>query len=645
MSEKLRILIVETDPKLRKTLSETLAAKDYTPTITATGKEALDSVKEEKPAVVLIDLRLEDMSGLDVMRGIKECSPDTECILITDHASQASAIEAINLGAYNYILKPCNMDQLLLTITRAIEKKKAVEALEEQERYFRSLFYSMHEDIIVIDPDYRIVDINNTALVTTGFRREEAIGKHCFEVSHGYNVPCDEAGEECILKKVLETGEAANCYHEHERADGSTAHVDILFSPLEDTEGNLTHVIEAVRDITDLIEAKELLRESEEKHRFLFENLVAGIGISDRSGRVFAVNKAMSGITGFTLNEFSKINLRDIYVNHEERKRFIDILKREGKVENFEVQLRHKDGETYWANLSSTTIKYDGKDAILTTLLDITERKQAEEELEKYREQLEELVEVRTRELREIQEELVRKEKLAVVGQLGAGIGHELRNPLGSIKNAAYFLNMAIDQPDPEVKEALEILQKEVQNSTQIISSLLDFASPKTPFLRLANINEIVRDAFSGVPLPENVEIVSRPDKAVQTVSVDPHQLEVVFGNLILNAIQAMPEGGRVVVRTSASSTEPSEAPDEKWVEISITDTGVGISEENQEKVFEPLYTTRAKGIGLGLAVCKILVEGHGGKIEVESPSTELGTGEEGKGSTFTVKLPVKSEN
>ena len=231
-------------------------------------------------------------------------------------------------------------------------------------------------------------------------------------------------------------------------------------------------------------------------------------------------------------------------------------------------------------------------------------------------------------ELREAQEELVRKEKQAVLGQLAGGVGHELRNPLGAIKNAAYFLNMAVEKPETEVKESLDILTKEVAASEHIISSLLGFARPKSPTLRKMDINEVVQEALSQNAVPENVKVVTQLNESLPTIMADPEQLGQVFGNIMLNAIQAMPEGGQLVVK--------SEVPSSGWVAASFTDTGAGIPKENLGKLFEPLFSTKAKGIGLGLALSKTLVEGHGGTIEVES--------EEGKGSTFTVRLPVGTE-
>jgi len=236
-------------------------------------------------------------------------------------------------------------------------------------------------------------------------------------------------------------------------------------------------------------------------------------------------------------------------------------------------------------------------------------------------EKLDELV----KELQETKEELQRKERLAVLGQLAGGIGHELRNPLGAIKNAAYFLNMVLEDPEPEVKESLEILEKEVATSEMIIGSLLDFARPKPPMRRKVDINEVVRESLSRVTAPESVEVTSQLDGVLPVILADPVLLGQVFRNLILNAIQAMPEGGQLTVK--------SELAGPKWVAVSFADTGVGIPEENLGKLFEPLFTTKAKGIGLGLAISKAFVEAHGGTIEVQSKV--------GKGCTFSVRLPI----
>jgi len=258
------------------------------------------------------------------------------------------------------------------------------------------------------------------------------------------------------------------------------------------------------------------------------------------------------------------------------------------------------------------------------------ERKRAEEELKEYSERLEEMVEERTKELRDAQEQLVRREKLVILGQLAGGVGHELRNPLGVISNAVYFLQFTLPDADETTKEYLDIISTEVRNSTKIISDLLDFSRTRLPEREEAAVSDLVAEVLKKQPPPEEVEAITEIAPDLPPVHVDPQQIGLVLANLVVNAYQAMKEEGTLTIKTSEVSEK---LPKSKWVALSVSDTGCGISPENMAKLFEPLFTTKARGIGLGLAVSRILVEANGGSMEVES--------EKGKGSTFTVRLPV----
>ena len=253
-------------------------------------------------------------------------------------------------------------------------------------------------------------------------------------------------------------------------------------------------------------------------------------------------------------------------------------------------------------------------------------RRRAEKALKEYSERLEKMVEERTRKLREAQEELIRKEKLAVIGLLAGSVGHELRNPLGVISNSVYYLNRKLKEADEKIKKHLNILRKEVQRGNTIISQLMDFSRMQPPSLVKGDVNSIVKDALGEIKLPENIAFEWQLDENLPRVQLDPDQIGRVCQNIISNAIQAMAEGGRLKIKTRARAD---------FIKIIFQDSGVGIPQENLQKIFEPLFTTRAKGIGLGLAIVKSLVEGHKGKIEVES--------EVGKGTRFTVKLPFQS--
>jgi PAS domain S-box-containing protein len=174
------------------------------------------------------------------------------------------------------------------------ERKQAEEALLKSENYFRSLLYQLYEDVLVIDRDYKVTDVNKSFLTTAGRAREDIIGHRCYEISHGYNEPCDMKGEECPLLKVFETGKPCNCRHRHTRADGSKTWVDIFLSPLRDQNGDITHVIEGIRDVTDFINMEEDLRASEEKFRALFDHIPTMAFVVDRDHHLIATNWAFS---------------------------------------------------------------------------------------------------------------------------------------------------------------------------------------------------------------------------------------------------------------------------------------------------------------------------------------------------------------
>ena len=297
-------------------------------------------------------------------------------------------------------------------------------------------------------------------------------------------------------------------------------------------------------------------------------------------------------------------------------------------METVEIPILNTDGSIKTVLWNSANV-LDSSGKFIATIaqgFNITERKRMEAEQKSHAEKLEEIVSERTRELREAQDQLVTKEKLAILGKLAGGVGHELRNPLGAIKNAAYFLNMALETPDPDVKEMVQLINKEVARSEDIISSLLDFARPKNLTLTKEAFATAVNGALKRNPVPDHVTVINNLDETLPGILADQDKLLQVFNNIISNAFQAMPEGG--------SLTLTSKQPDPEWVSISFTDTGEGISAENMKKLFEPLFTTKIKGIGLGMVVSKTIVELHGGHIDVRS--------EAGKGTTVTMNLPMR---
>lgn len=281
--------------------------------------------------------------------------------------------------------------------------------------------------------------------------------------------------------------------------------------------------------------------------------------------------------------------------------------------------------------------------------VEIAERKRAEEDIRTLNEELELKVAERTRQLVEAQEELVRKEKLSMLGLIAGGMGNELRNPLGVMNNAVFFLKSVMPDADETIREYLDIIKQEIDNSQGIISDLLDYYRIKTPQLKPVTIDELIEQSLEKCAIPENVQLQTGIPEFPSQVRIDPKQMGQVLRNLITNAVQAMPDGGalRISARrvqgswflVPGSNQEPrtkNQEPGGDFIEISVTDTGVGIAPEHMDKLFQPLFSTKSRGIGLGLAFSRKLAEANGGKIEVESRL--------GEGTAFTVTMPVEVE-
>jgi signal transduction histidine kinase len=254
------------------------------------------------------------------------------------------------------------------------------------------------------------------------------------------------------------------------------------------------------------------------------------------------------------------------------------------------------------------------------------ELQQANQSLGRLNEALEYKVRERTRQLLEAQDELVRKEKLAVLGQIAGSVGHELRNPLGVMSNAVYFLQTVLADADEITKEYLNIIKSEIAGSERIVSDLLDSVRAKPPHSEAVGLAELLGQTLRKCTVPASVTVQMDIPATLPPLRVDAMQIHQVLRNLISNGVEAMPEGGTLEIRAVENRQE-------RTVTVSVCDSGIGMTPEQLGKIFQPLFTTKARGIGLGLVVVKNLTQANGGIIEVQS--------EAGKGSVFSVILPA----
>ncbi len=253
---------------------------------------------------------------------------------------------------------------------------------------------------------------------------------------------------------------------------------------------------------------------------------------------------------------------------------------------------------------------------------------EAKDELEKLNRSLENRVEARTRELKSAQEELIKKERLAAMGQMASVVSHEIRNPLAVINNSIYFIKTktnATPSPDPKVVKHISIIESEIRQANGIIDEILSFARSRELNPKETVLHAYLEDLLMSYPFPNHIELEKHFCSQNPHVNIDQDEMNQVIRNLIKNAIEVMPEKGKIIIRT--------ELMPDSTVRIDVEDTGPGIPKEVLEKLFTPFYTTKARGTGLGLAVVKKVIERHKGKVEITSVV--------GQGTCFKLYIPV----
>jgi PAS domain S-box-containing protein len=337
----------------------------------------------------------------------------------------------------------------------------------------------------------------------------------------------------------------------------------------------------------------------------------------DRNWNIIYINDTTSKYFGFKASEligknfwatFPKFSGTIIEKNYREA-----MTKRE---------IRRFEWETIYAHTGAREFTvFPSAEGITVYGVDVTERKRLQQKLEEYAKNLEKLVEERTKQLQE-------KERLATIGQTAGMVGHDIRNPLQAIAGDLYLVeNDVASLPEDETKSSLQESVKSIQGNllyiAKIVDDLQNFAKIQTPIFQRAKIEDVIEEVMLLVPIPSSLQVSIDIEHGFPEFTVDPSMLKRALTNLVHNAVQAMPSGGKLTVSACQMGNR---------VNISVEDTGVGIPDEVKPKLFQPMVTTKAKGQGLGLAVAQRLVEAQGGTISFES--------QVGKGTTFTLSLP-----
>jgi PAS domain S-box-containing protein len=798
-----KVLVVDDDQFALRSMAKVLGGESYEVVTAASGSEAIALLRQDTFDLVLTDLKMPEVDGLEVLRRAREMAPQAPVLILTGYASLESAIEALREGAYDYLVKPCSGDELKLKIARGLERVRLAEERQRAEEALRELNASLKartfelQVLYELSLDYEelfrlmIEHLHRAAAydVSAALLVREDLGELFIRPTRPLSPAVQENLQERLVNafaamsgKSVDLGRLNIRFLERPACEGAAPPISRLGSAFQvplivdqgkkvvgllfvgaEQEGAFTEVqmrllyTVANQASLSIQRLRALLAAEHQRLESLVNNLPEGMLLLDGERRIVLANPAAreylalltdAGV-GDVLTHLGEQSLGELFgpppegeFYHEvvpeglphrvfevmtqpmeiapqadnwvlvirditERKRaeeelkellrkierakqewestadslpelicLVDhlgrIIRANRTVETWNLarvvdvkgrgvhELLHPGCtgsscylNSFWEGAWEKATQgqpaqceaYDevlkrhvlvqvqpwkdwGKGTALGSTVivvrDITERKRAEEELKEYSERLEEMVDQRTQELRDAQEQLIRAERQAAIGQVGASVCHELGNPLGVINNSVYYLKTELGDVKGKVKKHLEIMNREIAIAKKITRDLLSLTEGKEPTLQKVQINTIVRDALSRTPVTDKVVVITKLAGDLPPLMADPDQIEQVFINLILNAVQAMPDGGKLEIAAKAEET---------FIVTEFKDNGCGIPAENLEKLFEPLFSTKVRGIGLGLPICKKIVEAHGGNIELQS--------EVRKGSTFTVRLPI----
>jgi PAS domain S-box-containing protein len=478
------------------------------------------------------------------------------------------------------------------------------------------VFDSLSFPTLILKPDRSIVTANKRFLDKFKVGIEDIAGKACHEIFYRSKVPCSE--HMCPLPKVLAHKEGQSALRQVMRNGGDETWEDRVFSPILDDQGEVIYIMESLRDVTRIKTLERVLQETKEFLEKVIQSSASAIVAADRDGNILLMNQAAENLFGFSLKEAAgRKNVQDLYPPGEAKK-IMRALRDErkggkGKLPATKVTIVNAGGEEIPAEITASIIYEGGKEvATMGIYNDLRERLAVEKTL------------------KETQAQLAQSEKMASLGQLAAGVAHEINNPLtGILLYASMALENLRDQ-DP-LREHLQYVLEDVNRCKGIVKNLLAYSRRSSATREIIPLNELVSQSLNLIRdqrLFGNIVVEKEMSGEMILIQGDRNQLAQVIINLVMNASAAMDGVGTLTLRTHRDKPN-------RRAYLEVSDTGCGIPEKNLPKIFDPFFTTKepGKGTGLGLSTSYGIIQESGGRISVKETSP--------RGTTFLVDLPL----
>lgn len=459
------------------------------------------------------------------------------------------------------------------------------------------------KDIIIVDKDMKIIWANRNFEKWAG-RLGDIKGKCCYQVYQNRDEPC----ENCPALKTFRTGrleKTKQCVYD---TQGNRRFCNFISVPLKDESRKVIAVVESIINLTERIELEHKLKLIKDELQAVFDGIEDGICVIDRDYQILRANQGI-------LKIFDKRNFSDLLG----RKCFIEYFENWRTCSNCPVQKTFESGKP--CRLTKIYQKRDKKKVILDiTTCSIRDCEGRIVRVVVYMRDITEVV--------NLEEQVLFNERLTEVGELAAGIAHEIKNPLGNIVAATQFC-LSKQQLNEKTKNYLEIILRNAENANKIVKQLLSFAKPRELSFKLENITRPINRVCTLVKtkcVKQKVSVIKKWPRSIPSILLDSDLLEQTFLNLILNALDAMPNGGRLTI-TALVDIQKNE------IVVNFVDTGEGISPENLDKVIDPFFTTKETGIGLGLSFVRHAIDCHKGKMSIKSKVDQ--------GTKVIIRLPI----
>ncbi len=588
------ILVVEDERIVGKDIERRLLNLGYGVTgVVSTGVGALEELKETVPDLILMDIRLKgDMDGIEVAEAVRSAY-DVPVVYLTAYADDATLDRAKAAGPFGYVLKPFSERELCAAVEMALYKHKMERRLTENQERLATTLRSIADGVITTDIDGAITFMNPIAEVSTGLKQADVAGRNFADFFSIMEEGIRTLPDDFIKRAIREgTGTGRAVHSTLSVRNGPQIPVDSSVAPIRNAKGAVTGSVLVFRDVTERKVAQEILQESEERFRLSFDQSPVGAAIVSLRLQFVRVNSELCRITGYLEEELVKLGFRGVIYREDldaslEKARAL----KSGRVKQFQTDTRcvRKDGNVVWIHITAGVVK-DGRGKPLYFLVNIED----------------------IQERRRLEAQLAHSQEMKALGQLAAGVAHEVRNPLNAILAITEALFQEIGG-NREYDPYLAHIRTQVNRLSALMKDLLELGKPiQSSLLRCESLKGICGASLelwrqTKASETHDGQLFSELDEDDVFVMVDASRLQQVFLNLLENAAQHSPEGSEVRLTVSG--------PVGGTVKVEVTDRGVGIPPDRLQQVFEPFFTTRRGGVGLGLSIVKHSVESMGGSV------------------------------